>query len=124
VREADTPTLLMRSRFAAFAIGDAEYLWRTLDDGHEDRARPKDDLVRELRAASRAMKYMRLAIVDAKDVRVLFHAAVFEKGVDRSFVELSAFRHDGEAWRYVDGIARRAGAADDTSALTIDSFVE
>jgi SEC-C motif-containing protein len=124
VREAETPALLMRSRFAAFALGDAEYLWRTLDEGHEDRARPKDDVVRDLRAASRAMKYMRLAILDAKGDRVLFHAVVFEKGKDRSFVELSTFRRDHAAWRYVDGIARQAGATVDTSALTIDSFVE
>jgi len=109
----------MRSRFAAFAMGDAEYIWRTLGDGNEDRARPKDEVVRELRAASRALKYMRLSIVDAKDARVLFHAAVFEKGRDRSFVELSTFRRDGDGWRYVDGVARRADAAEDTSSLTI-----
>ena len=35
----------MRSRFAAFATGDAEYLWRTLHHGHEDRAHPKDQVV-------------------------------------------------------------------------------
>jgi SEC-C motif domain protein len=112
----------MRSRFAAFAVGDAEYLWRTLGDGHEDRARPKDEVVRELRAASRAMKYMRLSIVDARDTRVLFHAAVFEKGTDRSFIELSTFQRDEDRWRYADGVARRASAAEDTSRLTIDSM--
>ncbi len=114
----------MRSRFAAFALGDAEYLWRTLDEGHDDRARPKDDVLRDLRAASRSMKYMRLAIVEAKGDRVLFHAVVFDKGKDRSFVELSTFRRAHAAWRYLDGVARPAAAAVDTSALTIDSFVE
>ena len=113
----------MRSRFAAFAVGDAEYLWRTLDDDHEDRARPKVEVLRELGDASRALKYMRLAIVDASDVRVLFHAAVFERGADRSFVELSTFRRVGAEWRYAEGIARPLASGEDTSELTMEAFV-
>jgi len=113
----------MRSRFAAFALADAEYLWRTLAATHEDRLRPKDEVVRELRAAARAMKYMRLSILDADVDHVLFHAAVFEKGVDRSFVELSTFRREAAGWRYVDGVARAAAARDDLSHLTLASFV-
>jgi uncharacterized protein YchJ len=35
--------------------------------------------------------------------RVLFHAAVFDKGKDRSFVELSTFARDDAGWRYVAG---------------------
>ena len=35
---------------------------------------------------------------------VLFFARVFDKGVDRSFVELSQFRREGSAWRYASGI--------------------
>ena len=113
----------MRSRIAAFAVGDAEYLWRTLDDDHEDRARPKVEVLRELGDASRALKYMRLAIVDARDVRVLFHAAVFERGADRSFVELSTFRRVGAEWRYAEGIARPLASGEDTSELTMEAFV-
>lgn len=100
----------MRARFAAFAIGDAEYLWRTLHPDHEDRARPKDEVIRALRETSRALRFMRLAILEARDCRVLFRAAVFEKGKDRSFVELSTFARvdaEGESgWRYLSGEAR------------------
>jgi SEC-C motif-containing protein len=113
----------MRSRFAAFAVSDTEYLWRTLAHAHEDRARPKEEVVRELRAAARTMKYMRLTIVDARDERVLFHAAIFEKGADRSFVELSTFVREVGAWHYVDGIARPATATEAVSGLTVESFV-
>jgi SEC-C motif-containing protein len=115
----------MRSRFAAFALGDAEYLWRTLHPDHEDRALPKDDVVRALTVASRGLKYMRLTIFDAKDTRVLFLAAVFEKGMDRSFVELSSFAHDGTGWRYLAGEGRVAGevtGSTNGARLTIESF--
>ena len=115
----------MRSRFAAFALGDAEYLWRTLHPDHEDRALPKDDLVRALKTAARAMKYMRLTILDAKDARVLFLAGVFEKGRDRSFVELSSFARegrDGGAWRYLSGEARDAVGDPRAGGLTIGAF--
>jgi SEC-C motif-containing protein len=121
-REAATPEALMRSRFAAFAIADAEYLWRTLHPDHEDRARPKDPVVRALKDSARGLKFMRLAILDASDSRVLFHAAVFEKGKDRSFVELSAFAHDGVGWRYLSGEARRGVAAAELTTLTIATF--
>jgi SEC-C motif-containing protein len=113
----------MRSRFAAFALSDAEYLWRTLDARHEDRALPKDEVTRGLREASRTYRYMRLRILEAKDERVLFLASVFEKGRDRSFVELSQFAHDGTGWRYVSGANREAREVGDLDRLTIDSFL-
>ena len=65
---------------------------------------------------------MRLTILDAKDAEVLFLAAVFEKGKDRSFVELSSFARDGAAWRYLSGETRAARDVADPAALTIDSF--
>lgn len=115
----------MRSRFAAFAIADAEYLWRTLHPDHEERALPKEDVIRALKAAARACKYMRLTILEAKGSEVLFRASVFEKGKDRSFIELSTFAKEGSAWRYLTGIARdasEAGEPGDARGLTIDSF--
>jgi SEC-C motif-containing protein len=112
----------MRSRFAAFATGDAPYLWRTLHPDHEDRAIAKDEVIQALENSSRGLKFMRLAILDTKDTRVLFHAAVFEKGRDRSFVELSSFAHDGTGWRYLSGEARAAGDAKEWATLTIESF--
>jgi SEC-C motif-containing protein len=121
-REAETPEALMRSRFAAFALGDARYLWRTLHPDHEDRALPEDVELRALRDACRALRYMRLTILDAQGDRVLFLARVFEKGKDRSFVELSLFARDTAGWRYVSGEARDAASAGDAGSLTIDGF--
>ena len=118
-REPPTPEALMRSRFSAFARGEWDYLWRTLHPEHEDRATPKDEMLRAMKRTAASYKYMRLCILDAKDARVLFRASVFEKGKDRSFMELSTFAHDGVGWRYLSGVAR---AADD-KPWTIESFV-
>jgi SEC-C motif-containing protein len=35
---------------------------------------------------------------------VLFYARIFERGVDRSFAELSSFAREEGGWRYVSGI--------------------
>ena len=93
----------MRSRFAAFARGDAEYLWRTLHPDHEDRGLPKEDVVRQLREAARGFRYVRLTILEAEGDHVVFRAGVFRKGVDCSFVERSVFAHHGAGWRYLSG---------------------
>lgn len=112
----------MRSRFAAFATAEVEYLWRTLHADHDDRRLPKDEVVRGLRSAASAHKYMRLTILDAEGDRVLFLANVFEKGRDRSFVELSTFAREASGWRYLAGETRALRDIDDIAALTIHSF--
>jgi SEC-C motif domain protein len=102
-READTPEALMRSRFAAFALADAEYLWRTLHPDHEDRADDRTTVVAALKATARSLRFMRLTILDASGDQVTFRAAVFAKGQDRSFTERSTFAREGTAWRYLSG---------------------
>jgi SEC-C motif-containing protein len=102
--EPPDPASMVRSRFSAFALGDGEYLWRTIDDAHELRARPKDEVVRELRKAREKYRYMRVTIHEVDGARVLFTARIFEKGRDRSFTELSTFT--SPPWRYRDGVMR------------------
>jgi SEC-C motif-containing protein len=128
--EARTPVALMRSRYAAFALGKAEYLWRTLHADHPDRARDRDEVLRSLRGAKDRLRYMSLSILDSRskddlgEGQVLFAAGVFERGQDRSFVELSDFRHDGEGWRYLSGVTvplRELGRSPE--GLTIAAFL-
>jgi SEC-C motif-containing protein len=128
-REPPDAEALMRSRYAAFAKKDAAYLWRTLHPDHEDRSLDEAEAIRQIRATASALRYMGLYILDRQgpDVegvaQVLFLAHVFEKGRDRSFVELSDFARDGEGWRYLRGepiaAARIAGEA---RGLTIATF--
>lgn len=128
VREAPDPVALMRSRYAAFAMGEAEYLVRTLHEDHADRRLPRADLLRSLRSARERLRYPSLAILDrrvADDTgEVLFCAGLFESGRDQSFVELSDFAHDGTGWRYVSGIlvpAKELGRSPE--GLTINEFL-
>ena len=64
--EADTPTALMRSRFAAFARADVDYVYRTLHPDHPERAAPEAAARRALAEGARAHRYMGLTILDAR----------------------------------------------------------
>lgn len=108
-KEAETPVALMRSRYAAFAVANVDYLWRTLHVEHSDRALDRAEVLSSLRRVCRAARHPGLTVLDADgpdgdgNARVLFRARVFVGRVDRTFVECSVFRHDGVGWRYVSG---------------------
>jgi SEC-C motif-containing protein len=104
-RRAETPEQLMRSRFAAFALGRGEYLVDTLARDHEDRAVPRAELVRELSRVKDRRRFLDLAILHAEGDEVLFYARVFERGADRSFAELSTFVREDGSWKYAHGVA-------------------
>jgi SEC-C motif domain protein len=97
---------LMRSRYAAFALGLGAYLVRTLAQSHPDRVDPALEL--SLSRAKSVLRYMGLSLVHVTRDQVLFHARVFAKGRDQSFAELSTFTEEadvgGMAWRYASGI--------------------
>ncbi|HLM74965.1 MAG TPA: YchJ family metal-binding protein [Polyangiaceae bacterium] len=121
----------MRSRFSAFALKDAEYLWKTLHPGHADRARPKEEVIKSIKRSAAGLKYMRLSVLDNNGpdeegtARVLFVAEVFEKGRDLTFMELSRFQRDEEGWRYLDGKlvpAASTPAATAAAGMSIEAF--
>ena len=97
----------MRSRYAAFALGLGDYLVRTLASSHPDRGRPLQELARDLSRARERHRFTGLRIVRAATSgdcgQVLFLARVFERGIDRSFGELSTFVREVGAWRYASG---------------------
>jgi SEC-C motif-containing protein len=106
----------MRSRFAAFALGRWGYLWDTLHPDHEDRDRDREAFARDLERSQKAVRYLRLSILDASApdadgaATVRFFAEVRASGRDRSFVERSTFVHDGHGWRYLCGTIEPAPA--------------
>lgn len=122
-REPETCEALMRARYAAFATRSVPYLWRTLAAEHEDRARPEEEIVAELRATSQSLRFMGLTVVEAAGDQVLFIARVFERGRDRSFIELSDFQHDGIGWRYRRGIAAPLSEVRAPARTSIAAFV-
>jgi SEC-C motif-containing protein len=128
-KEAPDAEALMRSRFSAYVRREAEYIWKTLHPEHEDRSRPQAEVMREIREATSTLKFMRLVVLDRREpdehgrAHVLFFARVFEKGQNRSFIELSDFLHDGVGWRYVRGKQLAASRVADPEKLTIPEFL-
>ncbi len=114
--EAETPEALMRSRYAAFALGAYEYVWATLHPDHDDRAGDRDAYLAQLRRGASQRKYRELEVLDTRDpdgdgvALVLFAASITDRGKDASFVELSRFVHDGRGWRYLFGTTKPRGA--------------
>ncbi len=117
---------LMRSRYSAFALKEAAYLFRSLHPDHPDHAQGPDTLARAIKSSP--YRYMGLAILDKElsapplPSRVLFLAKVFERGHDVSFLELSDFFHDGTGWRYHSGIPALVGERK-PSRLSIEEFL-
>jgi SEC-C motif-containing protein len=117
----------MRSRYAAFATKNVDYLWRTLHADHDDRARPEEQVRRELRDACNANRHLALRVLDAEGpdgdgvAHVLFAVRAFQRGREISFLECSAFEREGEAWRYVGGEGTSV-AFDAVGETTIEAF--
>ncbi|MBS2024202.1 MAG: hypothetical protein JST92_17505 [Deltaproteobacteria bacterium] len=121
----------MRSRYAAFACSEPEYLVRTLHSTHEGLEAGEKVLEQRIAIACRKYKYRGLWILDSAPpdaegtAEVLFFAKVYESGKDKSFVERSKFKHDGTGWRYVDGLlAEKKDLTVDPKALKLDTFAQ
>jgi SEC-C motif-containing protein len=121
-REAPTAEALMRSRYSAFAMGEVEYLWKTLAATNPDRDHPREAMIAALKQTCSRLKFMGLAVHESEVARVLYQARVFEKGRDVSFMELAEFDREGDAWRYVVGKVKSAVGRPLDAAVTIAGF--
>lgn len=105
--EPPDPESLMRSRYAAFAAGEIEYLMKTLHPDHPEKSLPEDVLRSSLRGACRDHRYTGLKITDVTTEgdrgSAQFVAKVFQRGKDISFSERSIFVRIDGAWRYLEG---------------------
>ncbi|MBA2954166.1 hypothetical protein GON03_07520 [Nocardioides sp. MAH-18] len=90
---AQTPEELMRSRYAAYAVGDLDHVFRTW----HPRTRP-DDL-----AADPGLTWTGLEILGAGADWVEFTASFERNGVPGQMHERSSFEQRGGRWVYVDG---------------------
>ena len=118
----------MRSRYAAFSLGLGAYLVESLSHDHEDRAAPREPLVRALSLARAHQRFLGLTIVhatqDGDHGEVLFFARIFERGENKSFAELSTFRRDGGGFRYASGVmVEDARLPADKRTLTRERFL-
>lgn len=96
-RTADTAEALMRSRFSAFARGDAAYLLRSW----HSTTRPQD---LELDAT---IEWRRLRVLAATEDEVEFVAFFHQPGHGHDRLhERSTFAREGGDWRYVGEASR------------------
>ncbi len=101
--QAATPEALMRSRYAAYAVGgDAAdaYVFRTW----HPRTRP-DDVTTDP-----GLEWSRLDVLRSEADVVEFAAHYSYGGVDRVLHETSRFEQRGGRWVYVEAIASSTGA--------------
>ena len=97
-QKAQSPEQLMRSRYSAFARGEAEYLLKT----SVDRDHAPDEL-EQLKAAMGQVEWIKLEVLDAYDDIVEFKAYFRDESALSLLHEKSRFVFEEEAWFYDEG---------------------
>ena len=98
----------MRSRYAAYATGNVEYIIQTTDPTGP-HFNPDQTLWRaELAKFCETTRFVGLTIVDAPDAQgddgtVTFRAELVQQGQSAGFTEMSIFRRVDGRWLYVSG---------------------
>lgn len=103
-RPAPTPEALMRSRYAAYALGLADYIVATTLEGSAAWD-PSPGWRDEIAAWSAAHRFVGLRILDApapqgEHATVTFEARLSSNGQPAGFVEQSRFVRRGDRWFY------------------------
>ncbi len=106
---AESPEILMRSRFSAYALGLVDYIQRTTDPQGDAWEADTAAWAASIRRFSEGTRFAGLVIDSAPAPvgdhgEVVFTAVLVQGGKDATFVERSRFRRDNVAgWLYVDG---------------------
>jgi SEC-C motif domain protein len=99
--------VLMRSRYAAYALGIASYIMQTTHPKSPHFVEDTDKWLRDVRLFSNQVTFEKLEIrstqLDEIDSYVTFTAHLSKDGVDLTFSEKSRFLKEGNRWLYVDG---------------------
>lgn len=97
--KAPTALALMRSRFSAYVIKDADYLLATTHSS-ERKYYSKEDILKW----ATANEWQRLEIISFTETTVAFKAYFLdEKKQPQIHYEFSTFKQENGAWYYVDG---------------------
>ncbi len=98
-QKAPTALSLMRSRFSAYVIKDADYLLATTHSS-ERKYYSKDDILKW----ATANEWQRLEIISFTETTVAFKAYFLdEKKQPQIHYEFSTFKQENGTWYYVDG---------------------
>jgi SEC-C motif-containing protein len=98
-RVAKTALLLMKSRYSAYALGNAKYI--------QNSAENQDD-IESIKEFSKNTTFKKLDILNFEDGEneafVTFRATLFNQTIDISFTEKSRFLKKDGRWYYIDGV--------------------
>lgn len=98
LQAAPTPEALMRSRYAAFALGEAEYLYKTsLPKQHA----PNE--LEQLKAQMGQVEWLKLEVVGAYENIVEFKAYYRDENGIHLLHEKSTFIYERSHWFYDEG---------------------
>lgn len=128
-RQAQSPFELARARYAAFALGRADYLWATLHPDHDAQAQGEAAYRNGVERMQRGYDYRGAELLDERPAdkygaaQVLFLARVFQHKRDLSFVECADFVKVEDGWRYLGGESRALSKlAHEPGELSIDHW--
>ena len=100
--QADTPEQLMRSRFSAYALKDAKYVFSTYAQTQQ-AANP----VREIKDFANSCRFTKLSVLETEHNEqegfVEFKANYFYQNLYCELHEKSRFIKEDGLWRYLDG---------------------
>lgn len=102
-KAAPTPEALMRARYSAFALHDADFIMGTT---HTDSPHRKNDRrlwVAEILAFAQQTQFVALTILETTEDTVTFRAGLMQNLRDSSFTEKSSFKCVKGKWLYVTG---------------------
>lgn len=105
---AETPARLMRSRYAAYALGLADYIIETTAPDGPQYQPDLEQWRASIALFSQGTAFESLELLatstDGDEGRVTFRAGLRQRGEDASFTEESLFVRRGGRWLYVDAI--------------------
>jgi SEC-C motif-containing protein len=98
---------LMRSRFCAFALNNADYIINTTHSSNHDFTNDKDTWANDIESFCTNTDFRSLDILEVinadEEAYVSFKATLFQDENDISFNEKSRFLKEENKWLYVDG---------------------
>ena len=107
-----SPTQLMRSRYAAYALGNVRYILQTERPDPPRTAKEQAAQRRSLKQFCENTQFLGLqildeAMLDDKQATVTFHATLLQNGQDASFMERSLFALRNGRWVYVSALPEK-----------------
>jgi SEC-C motif-containing protein len=103
---AQSPEALMRSRYAAYALNNVEYIMNTTHPDSQHYSSDREAWWREIEAFCKETTFAGLDILAVEPDTVTFRATLFQNARDVSFTERSLFQQYNGRWMYLSAQAQ------------------